>query len=445
MYVTRARTAGPQHPAEVALVAPSRVSFRNALTGALLHEDTPRAAIKESLLVEGEKLHAYDERAANNSSKPGTAAATQAAEDEFPAGCVVALTEGGAWQAFPPRLAGGPLLLKLHLVHLDRASKVLEGVALAPGGRADTVWSLVVPAADEILLVAAHAGGAVNNPGLSKGDGAVLVKYLNPNLMLLVTRNAQGDLVATVLDGVSGRVVKRVSHRASSGPVHAVLFDHQVVYTYWSDSGKRTEMSVLQIFEGQVERRELNPWTKRGPDAVGARTAFSSFDPEQTTVQQRTYMLDRAVRALGVTTTRQGISDRRVLLAAEQGSINMLMRQFVDARRPLAKPTETEQLEMLQQYFPVLPVIPAHTLTYNKTVARVSRVYSIPTRLESTTLIVAVGLDMFFTRALPSGGFDMLNEDFSYALLLLLLGGLSVATVVLSRLVKDKQLAMQWK
>ncbi len=50
--------------------------------------------------------------------------------------------------------------------------------------------------------------------------------------------------------------------------------------------------------------------------------------------------------------------------------------------------------------------------------------------LESTSLVFAYGLDLFSSRIAPSKTFDVLNENFNKAQLVLTIGGLVVAIMV---------------
>ena len=54
-----------------------------------------------------------------------------------------------------------------------------------------------------------------------------------------------------------------------------------------------------------------------------------------------------------------------------------------------------------------------------------------PANLESTSLLLAYGLDVFATRIQPSKAFDSLTDDFPYALLILITTFLLGAVVVL--------------
>lgn len=92
-----------------------------------------------------------------------------------------------------------------------------------------------------------------------------------------------------------------------------------------------------------------------------------------------------------------------------------------------------------------LPLMPHSFATYEHTVARVHDILSSPSDLESTTHVLAWGLDIYYALLRPEGGFDMLQEDFSFALLTLALLGLLIGTLIMSRLVASAQLRAKWQ
>lgn len=79
-----------------------------------------------------------------------------------------------------------------------------------------------------------------------------------------------------------------------------------------------------------------------------------------------------------------------------------------------------------------------------KVIERVDRVFTVPTGLESTSLVLAVGLDLFGTRVAPSKTYDMLDPNFNYALLVLVLTAMTVAVLVAGRMASNKRLKDQW-
>lgn len=85
-----------------------------------------------------------------------------------------------------------------------------------------------------------------------------------------------------------------------------------------------------------------------------------------------------------------------------------------------------------------------HLLTAILQVANVRQVLTSPALLESTSLVFAYGLDLFFTRVTPSGTFDILSENFNKVQLVLTITGLAVAIIVTKPMVERKRLRERW-
>lgn len=77
-------------------------------------------------------------------------------------------------------------------------------------------------------------------------------------------------------------------------------------------------------------------------------------------------------------------------------------------------------------------------------VANVQRIVTSSTLLESTSLVFAYGLDMFLTRVTPSNTFDVLNENFNKAQLVLTVSGLALAIIFTKPMVQRKRLREKW-
>ena len=84
-------------------------------------------------------------------------------------------------------------------------------------------------------------------------------------------------------------------------------------------------------------------------------------------------------------------------------------------------------------------------VTHAQQVEGLRGVLTIPARLESTSLVFAYGLDLFYTHTTPSKNYDSLTEDFSYALLLITIIALLVAIGVTYVLSERRELAEKWK
>ncbi|CAB1335856.1 unnamed protein product, partial [Coregonus sp. 'balchen'] len=91
--------------------------------------------------------------------------------------------------------------------------------------------------------------------GRVMGDRSVLYKYLNPNLLAVVTESTDAHperafVGVFLVDGVTGRIIHEAVQRKARGPVHFVHSENWVVYEYWNTKSRRNEFSVLELFEG---------------------------------------------------------------------------------------------------------------------------------------------------------------------------------------------------
>lgn len=117
---------------------------------------------------------------------------------------------------------------------------------------------------------------------------------------------------------------------------------------------------------------------------------------------------------------------------------------MLDPRRPV-NPTALHREEGLIPYVPEIIVPPQNILNYNQTVARVRGIETAPSGLESTCLVLAYGLDMYYTRVAPSQNFDILKDNFDHLLICAVLVGLILASYVTKALAARKALKAAWK
>jgi ER membrane protein complex subunit 1, C-terminal len=251
------------------------------------------------------------------------------------------------------------------IVTKDPNQLVLQpvGVATFPG---EQIVQVGYPLRDEIIQSPCHV----------VGDDSLLLKYLNPHLVVVMTMsNVQGEealselaltlqsagstgignsggskrkpvgvqeqasapnsdpsirpnLFVNVVDSVTGRVLYRAAHAdAGLTPSPQVLVsENWIFYTYMNERTRRTELGVLSLYEGMINNKALTAFSK--PEQ---RTTLSSLDARESTpvVLAKSFSLSIPVTALGITTTRSGISVRRLIMASASGQLSALDRKVV--------------------------------------------------------------------------------------------------------------------
>ncbi|KAF9087540.1 hypothetical protein BGX29_000790 [Mortierella sp. GBA35] len=309
----------------------------------------------------------------------------------------------------------------------------------------EPTWTIPFPAGEEIVAVAERPSYEVlSSLGRVLGDRGVLYKYQNPNYATVITANKSPMnglapyLTVYLVDVVKGSILYQATHEniGLDQRILATQFENNVVYTFWSEgetstSAKGFQAVSLELYESNLRNQRTKSDT------------FSSFTAEKPHVIAQSFPFSQAASAIGVTTTKAGISAKDIIFGLSRHSILAINQRFLDPRRPTAPPTAMEKEEMLIPYGPV-PDDARLYLSYDLEVANVKKIVTAPTLLESTTVVVAFGQDIFVTRHAPSKTFDILNEDFSKSQLMLTMVVLVVILFVTKPMVTKKELKELW-
>lgn len=195
-------------------------------------------------------------------------------------------------------------------------------------------------------------------------------------------------------------------------------------------------------YEGMINNKGITAFST--PEQ---NSQFSSLDAlnVKPVVLAKSFSLVTPATSLGMTTSRGGISGRRVVFALMNGQINAIDRRMLDPRRPVGDLSEAEKTEGIVKYTELMPIVAPFSLCYNQTIEGVTTVLSSATDLESQTIVLAFGgPDIFFVRTSPSKGFDLLPDSFNRALLSLVVVALLVVLVVVKGLAKKKVKEIGW-
>ena len=244
---------------------------------------------------------------------------------------------------------------------------------------------------EQILnVVYPQRGEVVSSPATILGDDSLLLKYLNPHLVVIVTYREEtppnsfesaflkagsnhgtkkkkplgatkpGETIPSVststpnlfinlVDSASSKLLHRVSHSNASGthPIPVTISENWIIYTFFNMETKRTDVGVMTLHEGMIDKYGITAFNTQ----VEQELEFSSFSSEKPIVLNKVYTLGqpKAVTALGVTQTVRGITSKHILFALGSHQILSVDRRWLDPRRPSGDPKKSEKVEGLQK------------------------------------------------------------------------------------------------
>ncbi|XP_052901465.1 ER membrane protein complex subunit 1 [Anopheles moucheti] len=299
-------------------------------------------------------------------------------------------------------------------------------------------WQIDLSGASKSQQIIACEGKSpiehVHSQGRVMADRSVLYKYINPNLVAVATNGPDNIhkyiLNIHLVDVVSGSIVFSMSHKRIRPPLHMVHSENWLVYSYYNDKARRTEITSIELYEGKTQTNS---------------TVWSSLDaPPLPMVERQSYILPMAVAALKETITEKGITSKHILIGLTTGAVAEMSWALLDPRRPVTSPEKARE-EGIVPYMPELPLPHEILINYNQTVAHIRDIHTAPSGLESTCLVLVHGLDLFVTRVSPSKTFDLLKEDFDYFLITVVLVVLTTTSFVVKQLASKKLIKQAWK
>lgn len=72
-------------------------------------------------------------------------------------------------------------------------------------------------------------------------------------MILLYVSHLTDVLNVYLLDAVSGAVIFSISHKRAREPIHLVHTENWIVYTYFSEKWRRTEITAIELYEGKTQ------------------------------------------------------------------------------------------------------------------------------------------------------------------------------------------------
>ena len=332
---------------------------------------------------------------------------------------------------------------KYYITVVEQSPPILNGYKLSASANSivpEQVWTLPLPESEKIVhLGVKRIDEETHSPARVLGDRGILYKYVNPNLIAIMTEGTSGDACQPeqsiniyLVDGVTGALIHSKHHPKSRGPSKMVHTENWIVYSYFNAKSRRTEISSFEMFEGtqQVNSSAFSSLTR------------SHIKPKL--IEHKSFIFPSGINAMVDTVTLRGMTNKHVIVALPSGGLLEIPKIFLDSRRPLVMLPEHRE-EGLVPYMPELPIPSESMLNYDQTLLAVRRIVTSPAILESTSLVFAYGLDLFFTRVRPSKGFDILKDDFDHLFIAAVLIFFVVASLVSKYLAQRKALYAAWK
>ncbi|VEU20342.1 DEKNAAC101114 [Brettanomyces naardenensis] len=321
----------------------------------------------------------------------------------------------------------------------------LNGYHLGSDGSQSQTWRLPLGSHETILSFTGRSydNFQVASNAVTLPDRRVIYKYLVPNLAVVTSYDNQ-LLSSTfrLVNVVTGQVYESFTKKTDNPSSIQVIFEENFILVSTQEKHSAdTQITAIDLFES------LTPDVKKTRDI----TSFSSLGnitvlPEYSL---RTYIVPGLrLEKIALTSTKYNIATKQLIASTSTGSLVSIPKSLLDGRRPLEAPNKKDPQVSLLPYQAYIPLPDNLVLShYRRLVSGNNKkmLLSIPTELESTSVIISIDTDVFVTVVRPSSSFDTLTGDFNKQILLLTMAALILAIYFTKPLAASKKLKDLWR
>ncbi|QSL67089.1 hypothetical protein MERGE_001476 [Pneumocystis wakefieldiae] len=275
---------------------------------------------------------------------------------------------------------------------------------------ANLTWTIDFPSSESIISLSfRNKNEKIASIGRVLGDRSVLYKYLNSHLLAVATGNKGVEILLT---------------------------ENWIVYQFWIEKPtKGYQIVISELYESETRNKR-----NQGANSTSIYNIPLPF------VISQAYLFPRRIHAFTSVLTRYGITSRDIISYIDSNQIIMIPKKLLDPQRPILvnNKISSESIKGLIPYDVNLFIDSKIVISSKNEVYGIKNILSSPTLLESTSLILAYGHDIFFTYVTPSNSFDVLNPSFNKLQLLLTILSLIVGLFVLRSMTNAKLLKKKW-
>jgi ER membrane protein complex subunit 1 len=138
--------------------------------------------------------------------------------------------------------------------HITESNSILE---------AKPSWKLNLPNDELIVAISKENRGPVASLGRVLGNRSVLYKYLNPNLVAILTKRiheSKATLFTYLLDTITGKVHYKLAHYGvgeSNNEIHILKTENLIIYTFWNAGPAQFDKTLFPVKTKSAEKKKM--------------------------------------------------------------------------------------------------------------------------------------------------------------------------------------------
>ena len=278
--------------------------------------------------------------------------------------------------------------------------------------------------------------------------GKVFYKYIDSNILLLLSKVEHKTLLVTLINTSNGKVLHQsiIDNVDFSQKIYSVFEENLVVINYVKKEKNfvRNELFTIEMMKREIEHSFVNLLEKIFKISLWGEESHSDF-PEGDLKENdlvfltQTYILTRKIKGIYTSKSSLNVANKHLLFLMENNQVFLVDKRVVSPRRPLMKEDKAKGIPPvldplnspyidpeLAPYSPIINFDFKYLMNINSSEDQINNILISPTQYESIFLVCTEGLNLECYKVFPDKTFDTLNVSFSYSLIGAFLFGILV-------------------
>lgn len=333
------------------------------------------------------------------------------------------------------------------LFFVDNDDTTVSGFKISAGDSSSFgTWKFSKSNEKIISLASKPFSTTTSSLGISLANKDVLYKYLNPNVISVLTKDNENEqLKFYLLDAVTGNLLHSFEHKREEvvdfSSINLIMDDNWIIYSYFVIAPSLEQrFNVIDLFDTEKSLKKDNA------NSVSEFSHNSTID----SYSIKSFIFPERIYGMSSTQSLYGITLKSIIVATENGALIEIPKHLLNSRRIDDRELTQADFQSDFKMIPYEPVIARNAFQilnhkHQLKVTKDGNILTRPTHFESTSVVCYYNdFNQFCTTVQPSSSFDLLSRGFDSVKLLITIAILFAVYLGSKPFVYNKKLNAQW-
>lgn len=286
------------------------------------------------------------------------------------------------------------------------------------------------------------------------GEGKIFYKYIDPNLIIVLSHHSHKHLVVTLFHGETGKIIEKIEIKNVKLESLSYSFEENwgiLSYIKREKGFIRNEIFAIELLKEEIEVSLIKIFQKKLSKLQGVSSSgLKAIHADDVTILSHSFALNRHPKQIYTSKTEFNNANKFIIMLLENNQIFLMDRRTFSPRRPLLKkvgkkyvPDETNSIYIdkdLPGYAPIVDLDFKFLInTELHIMSEIENVLTSPTEKESTFMTCLIGGDLSCYIVYPDKLYDRLSPNYSFLLMTLFISTFCIITFGIRKYVKKQE------